>query len=670
VVSGEGIATDPEKTKLVSEWPVPTSIKEVRSFLGLAGYYRKFVKGYAKIATPLYDLMKKDAVFIWTSEAQTAFEMLKEALTSPPILAMPNDNDEFILDADASEKSTGAVLSQIQDGVERVISYAGKTLDKREVNYCITRKELLAVVFALKHFKQYLLGRHFKVRTDHAPLTWLKLTPEPIGQQARWLEIMQDYSFDVIHRPGVSHTNADALSRRPCPLKACVCKQANLDGELTSESVCTTTLSSLDHDAIHNQPDSLQTLQSAQETDEDISVILRLMKQFSDKPSWEEVAMCSHDVQVLWSQWSRLRVHLGVLQRSFVLTNGKDVIWQTVIPRSMRKEFLAEAHGGMTGGHLAKKRTATTIQARAYWPSWTTDLDLYLKQCPACARYYRGSAPRKVAMQTPLVGQPWSRVSIDITGPHPKSAKGNQYILTLVDHFTKWAEAMPIRNHTAPTVARQLMVNVISRFGVPQQILSDRGSEFESDLFKALLEWLGIDKLRTTIFRASTNGQVERFHRSLNSMLAKVITESQRDWDECVPFVMAAYRASRHESTGYTPNKLFLGRENRMPLDLIMGSPLEDTSLYQTEHEYLENLHENMRLSYKIARQKLRVCAERRKKYYDIRVKPQQFDVGDWVLYHYPRCFKSKSQKWQKAYIGPFLIVEMLEPSNCWLQSH
>jgi len=237
-----------------------------------------------------------------------------------------------------------------------------------------------------------------------------------------------------------------------------------------------------------------------------------------------------------------------------------------------------------------------------------------------------------------------------------------------VDHFTKWAEAMPIRNHTAPTVARQLMVNVISRFGVPQQILSDRGSEFESDLFRALLEWLGVDKLRTTVFKASTNGQVERFHRSLNSMLAKVVSDSQRDWDECIPFVMAAYRASKHESTGYTPNKLFLGRENRMPLDLIMGSPLEDTSLYQTEHEYLENLHEDMRLSYKVARQKLRVCAERRKKYYDIRVKPQQFDVGDWVLYHYPRRFKSRSQKWQKAYTGPFLIVKMLEPSNCWLQ--
>ena len=322
----------------------------------------------------------------------------------------------------------------------------------------------------------------------------------------------------------------------------------------------------------------------------------------------------------------------------------------------------------MTGGHLAKKRTAAVIQARVYWPSWSNDLDEYLKQCPACARYYRGSAPRNVAMQTPLVGDPWSRVSLDITGPHPRSAKSNQYILTLVDHFTKWAEAIPIRNHTAPAVARQLMVNVFSRFGVPQQILTDRGSEFESDLFKSLLDWMGVDKLRSTVFRASTNGQVERFHRTLNSMLAKVVSENQRDWDECVPFVMAAYRASKHEVTGYSPNKLFLGRDTRMPIDLFMGLPLEESSLYDTPHEYLSNLLHNMSLSYDIARQKLRVCAERRKKYYDIRVKPQQFQVGDWVYYHYPRRFRSRSLKWQKASTGPYLVVKLIQPSNCWLQ--
>jgi len=480
VVSGEGVATDPEKTRLVSEWPVPTSVKEVRSFLGLTGYYRKFVKGYAEVAAPLHDLTKKDVAFEWTSKTQLAFDTLKEALTSPPILAMPNDDDEFVLDIDACDRSIGAVLSQIQDGVERVISYAGKTLSKREINYCITRKELLAVVYVLKHFKQYLLGRHFKVRTDHAPLTWLKQTPEPIGQQARWLEIMEDYSIDVIHRPGVSHTDADALSRRPCVLKSCACKQANVVSEEVTETVYAMAVYNV-RTAVADLGNT-QSVQIAQEADEDIAEILKLIKQSAEKPSWEVVAMLGHDAQVLWSYWTRLRVKSGVLQRSFVEADGKT-LWQTVIPvipKSMRKDFLTEAHGGMSGGHLAKRKTTSTIQARAYWPSWSSDLDLFLKQCPQCAKYYRGSAPRNAAMQTPLIGQPWMRVSVDITGPHPKSTRGNQYILTLVDHFSKWAEAMPIRNHTALTVARQLMINVftklvcLSRYSLIVELSSNR----------------------------------------------------------------------------------------------------------------------------------------------------------------------------------------------------
>jgi len=329
---------------------------------------------------------------------------------------------------------------------------------------------------------------------------------------------------------------------------------------------------------------------------------------------------------------------------------------------------LSEAHGGMTGGHLAKSRTAATIQARAYWPSWSSDLDMFLKKCPACARYHRGNAPRQIAMQTPMVGEPWFRVSIDITGPHPKSSKGNQYILTLVDHFTKWAEAIPIRNHTAQTVAQRLMENVFSRFGAPQQILTDRGSEFESDLFKNLLEWTGIDKLRTTVFKASTNGQVERFHRTLNSMLAKVISDSQRNWNECVAYVLAAYRATQHEATGFLPNKLFLGREVRMPLDILMGLPPEESSLTGSPHEYLEKLYEDVEYSYAVARRKLQSCALRRKRYYDVRVKEKQFNVNEWVYYFYQRHYKAKSLKWQKAYIGPFLVAKLIPPSNCVLQ--
>lgn len=219
---------------------------------------------------------------------------------------------------------------------------------------------------------------------------------------------------------------------------------------------------------------------------------------------------------------------------------------------------------------MGLKKTASAVQSRAYSPTWSSDLALFVKRCSQCASYHRGTLPRRAELQTPQVGEPWERISIDITSPHPKSARQNQYILTVIDHFWKWAEAIPIRNHTAPVVARALMVHVFSRFGTPLQLLSDRGPEFESELFNQLMKWLEIDKIRTTPYKPSTNGCVERLHKTMNSMLGKVVSESQRDWDDRLPLVMAAYRASPHSSTGFTPNRIFLGRENRMPLDLAM----------------------------------------------------------------------------------------------------
>jgi len=190
--------------------------RQLRGFLGLTGYYRKFVKGYAHIAGPLNRLLKKDQAYVWTEDCQKAFGELKRAMTSPPVLALPNDQDAFVLDTDAAEGSIGAVLSQVQDGVEKVVAYAGRTLNRHEINYCITRKELLAIVHFTKLFRQYPLGKNFTIRTDHAALSWLQKTPEPIGQNARWLEQLGEYDFTICHRKGTSHSNADALSRHPC----------------------------------------------------------------------------------------------------------------------------------------------------------------------------------------------------------------------------------------------------------------------------------------------------------------------------------------------------------------------------------------------------------------------------------------------------------------------
>lgn len=216
IVSRQGIATDPEKVRVVREWPVPLNLTELRSFLGLASYYRRFIQSFASIADPLHKLLNKGERFLWTDECETAFRKLKRCLVSAPILAYPRCDEPFIIDADASNTGIGGVLSQIQEGKERVVAYFSRALTEPERRYCVTRRELLALIVVCRHFKGYLLGSRFKARTDHNCLRWLKNFREPEGQVARWLEVLAEYNMDIEHRAGKQHGNADGLSRRPC----------------------------------------------------------------------------------------------------------------------------------------------------------------------------------------------------------------------------------------------------------------------------------------------------------------------------------------------------------------------------------------------------------------------------------------------------------------------
>ena len=214
IVSREGVQPDPRKVEKVMSWPEPTTRKEVQQFLGLANYYRRFVQNFATIAKPLHRLTEKTTHFMWTSDCQTAFDELKDHLTSAPVLSFPNFDNNFILDTDASNTGIGGVLSQLQDdGTERVIAYASRVLTRPERRYCVTRRELLSVVTFTHHFRPYLLGGKFTIRTDHGSLIWLSNFKEPEGQLARWIEQLQEYNFAIIHRPGRKHGNADALSR-------------------------------------------------------------------------------------------------------------------------------------------------------------------------------------------------------------------------------------------------------------------------------------------------------------------------------------------------------------------------------------------------------------------------------------------------------------------------
>ena len=283
----------------------------------------------------------------------------------------------------------------------------------------------------------------------------------------------------------------------------------------------------------------------------------------------------------LWHEFDRLQVQHGVLCRKWVPIHGSKIVWQIVLPRSYRRALIRSVHSGITGGHLGRSKTEEQVRRRAYWPNWREDVATEVRKCEECCRYHRGSAVKQTPLHPFFVGEPFEMISIDITGKHPRSYRGNEFIVTIVDIFTKWAEAIPVRTHTAPVVAKVLLDHIISRFGTPSKILSDQGREFESNLFQELCSKLEIHKVRSSPYTPSTNGCVERFHRTLNSMLAKVITDNQRDWDDRLSAVMAAYRSARHESTGFSPNFLVFGHENRAPIDLILGPILEESEKYK-----------------------------------------------------------------------------------------
>jgi transposase InsO family protein len=301
------------------------------------------------------------------------------------------------------------------------------------------------------------------------------------------------------------------------------------------------------------------------------------------------------------------------MYRRHIRRGDKEEIKQLVTPQSYREELFRQAHAGFTGGQMGERRTLEQVRRRAYWVGWAADTRRMLRRCTACCSYKRGLPSRQGHLQQMNTGMPWERVGIDITGPHPKSKNGFIYIVTLIDYFSKWAEAFPIRNQEAHTVAKVLVDRVFSHFGMPLQILTDRGANFESLLFNELCRCLNIDHVRTTVYKPPTNGMVERFHGILNSILGTVVAESQRDWDQHLPYAVAAYRATVHESTGFSPNYLFVGREVRASLDIVMGLPSSEEYSSTSADLYVERQLQDMRDAYRAVRERLKVAANRQK---------------------------------------------------------
>lgn len=694
-VNKDGISCDPAKLAAVRDWPRPDKLAEVRSFLGLATYYKKFLPNFSELVQPLTDLTRKGVRFHWSEECEASFTQLKEQLTSAPILAYPSENpeDTFILDTDASDKGMGAVLSQVRQGTEHVISYASKSLLPSQRRYCATYRELLAVVEFVPYFKHFLLGRDFIIRTDHSSLKWLHRFKEADGLVGRWLAILANYTYTIQHRDGKSHGNADALSRHPTvyrrrcgrdecqdcagkkgtPIQGCF----HLVNESREEVFCAglpeCSLPAESSEQVEPllspfngcnwlNPVSHEELQQMQESDADLKQVLQWVTA-GVKPDKKILAPCSRVVKNMIHLWPSLQVKNGVLYRCWSRRKRGD-IFQLVAPVELRQEIFRQLHCVRHGGHFGVRRTLSAMRNRFYWPNLKEDVRRWCAECEACASAKHSPRCNAKLQQEP-VGYRLERVAIDLMGELPTTDSGKKYVLVVSDYFTKWTQAFSLSDCTALTVADVLVNEFFSLFGLPAWLHSDMGSNFESELFQELCRLLDIRKTRTVSYHPQSDGLVERFNRTCKQMLKIFVNENRADWDEHLPLLMMAYRSSPHASTGMSPNLMMFGDELIAPIDLMVEAPPRHQNHYRCRTEYVEWLRQTLVKSHTFARDQLGIAAQQQKEYYDRKVKASEFLLNSFVWYWSP---PRANRKFGKGWTGPYKVIERPTEAHCLLK--
>ena len=706
VVSAAGVSTDPSLIEKVTAWEPPTNQKEVRAFLGLTGYYRAYVPDYGGIAEPLVRLTDAKASFKWTEACQSAFEHLKSCLVSAPILAYPTLEDPFILDTDASEVAIGAVLSQVQNGVERVIAYGSKTLSRAERNYCVTRRELLAVVHFTDAYRYYLYGKHFTIRTDHASLQWMLNVKEPVDQLARWIQRMQNYQYTIEHRPGRKHGNADAMSRAGKCFRGGQCFHPTCTESIDQENVRTNVGSpetlnpnkevagpkqvsvlraTRKGDSRREDPDadssgeddnngletgySTEDLREEQGKDPDIRYLRDRLETCLPCPSKSELSPCSPAIKHWCARWRQLELRDGLVKfRWEPHRQGDPIEWKVLAPQGLRESIMTAVHDLKASGHLGTYKTWERAKRSPFiWAGMRSDVDRWVRRCQKCQQRKPPNARKRARMVTYQVGAPWERIAADVVGPFPRTNRGNRYILVVQDYFTKWVEVFPMHDQTAETIATLLVDQVFSRFGCCREFHSDQGTNFESLVMKEVARLFGIKKTRTTSYHPRGDGMVERFNRTLEAMLSQWTNTHQDDWDEHLSLLSMAYRSSPHETTGETPNVLNFGREVTLPVDLILEPP-PDEDHEDSPSEYVARLKDRLRTAHEAARAHSTTAMVTQKCQYDHNVRLVTYQEGDVVWLHCPIRRVGKSFKITRPWTGPYVIVKSISEVTSRIQ--
>ncbi len=710
-INEHGVSPDENKLKVIKDFPYPTNLTELRSFLGMLNYYNQFIEDFAHIAAPLYDLTRKEIKFEMNEQRREAVDKLKQKLLTAPILRHPNFQSPFTIYTDASNVAVGVVLAQQdENGIEYVVAYGSRALSSAERKYTTTERECLAVLYGVKIFRPYIYGIRFTVITDHGSLTWLFKLRDPEGRLGRWSLKLQGMDMKIEHRAGTKHGNVDGLSRvvfanntvgaiqhiytfTPSAAIQAVTRSRtritnNSNTLTTAPSAIVRTNESIDvqpavaaneekeihSPSIGTQPaNEVAAFPMSTETKQ-IRERIRLgqledieMKQLIDYLNMKKLP---DDVDP--SRASRIRVlsssHLmidGLLHHIFQPTNlssKHEVKQQIVIPKQMRQEIMIMYHDSYVTGHYGVDRTFQRLNERVYWDTMYTDVYNYCRSCIICAKRKTPHRTKQLVAGTlPIAAYPWQRISIDVVGPLPTTIAGNSYIVVINDWFTRWPEAFAIPNQQDETICQLIVEEICCRYGCPEYLHSDRGSNFLSALSTKMYETFDIHKTATTSYHPAGNGLTERSNQTIVELLSLYCNEN--DWDAYLPYCLSAMRSAINASTLFTPHYLMFGREMRLPTDVLLG--IENTNYNVHEKtDYVDEMEYRMKHAHMKAKEHLESIKNKRDEQNASVTSLKEFNIGDLVMMYMPQPPKNTNAKLYSPWRGPYKILERVGDVN------
>lgn len=513
---GEGkLKTDPSKVQSIADFPVPSTVRQVRRFLGMAGWYQRFIRNFSAVASPMTDLVGKSGKFTWTPDAQAAFEQLKSCLSSAPILQQPDFTLPFFIQCDASTVGVGSVLYQIMsDGQEHPIAFHSKKLNSAQKNYSITELECYAAVLSVKHFRAYVEMMPFTIITDHASLKWLMGQKDLGGRLGRWSLKLQAFDFVIEHRKGSANIVPDTLSRM----------HADEIVDSTPEI------------SLHIDLDSPCFFASDYE---EIKKVVR-----ADPNKFPDLKL--------------IEPHL--YHRSTLSDISADESpWKLWVPSDLAVSLIRKAHDPPLSAHRGISKTSELLRRFFFWPGLAKEVKEFVSRCQACKETKAPNYTTRPLMgKQYVVERPWQRIYTDLMGPYPRSKKGNTHLLIVLDQFTKFVLLHPIRTANAASINNFLESSVFHVFGIPEVVFSDNGAQYISREFEKLLNNYGIVHTKCAIYSPQANAS-ERVNRSILSAIRVEIGEDHRDWDKQISSIGAALRNSIHDSTRFTPFYLMFG---------------------------------------------------------------------------------------------------------------